>query len=189
MVVAPADPDATGKFTVAPTDLMDELAAVRLETSGAEVFGSFTPEAFPYRLVSRRLKAVLNSLGVELSALRKKEGTTNHAHMNPDDMHDLALTDDDLIRITSPAGSIVGVVAASPDVRRGVISMAHSWGGLSMTDEKVRDIGVPTSRLVSTDGGFDPVTGMVVSSAIPVNVARFYESDFNSPKLAGTSSV
>ena len=189
MVVAPADPDATGRFTVAPTDLMDELAVVRLETSGAEVFGSFTPEAFPYRLVSRRLKAVLNSLGVELSALRKKEGTTNHAHMNPDDMHDLTLTDDDLIRITSPAGSIVGVVAASPDVRRGVISMAHSWGGLSMTDEKVRDIGVPTSRLVSTDGGFDPVTGMVVSSAIPVNVARFYESDFSSPKLAGTSSV
>ena len=183
MVVAPADTDASGKFTTAPDDLMAELAIVRQESSGAEVFGNFTPEAFPFRLVSRRLKAVLNSLGTELSALRKKEGTTNHAHMNPDDMHDLALLDDDLIEITSPAGTIVGVVAASPDVRRGVISMAHSWGGLSMTDEKVRDIGVPTSRLVSTDGGFDPVNGMVVSSAIPVNVTRFDESRFSSTSI------
>jgi hypothetical protein len=50
--------------------------------------------------------------------------------------------------------------------------MAHSWGGTSLTDEKVRDIGTPTSRLVSVDAGHDPVTGMVVSSAIPVAVAK-----------------
>ncbi len=181
MVVTAADPDATAKFTTAPEDLMDELKGVHLETSGAEVFGAATPAQYPFRLVSRRLKAVLNSLGTELSALRKKEGTTNHAHMNPDDMHDLAIVDDDLIQITSPAGSVVGVVAASPDVRRGVISMAHSWGGTSTTDEKVRDIGTPTSRLVSTDGGFDPVTGMVVSSAIPVNVVRFDQARFDQP--------
>jgi hypothetical protein len=54
--------------------------------------------------------------------------------------------------------------------------MAHSWGGRSLTDEKVREIGSPTSRLVSTDVGHDPVTGMVVSSAIPVAVAKASEA-------------
>jgi hypothetical protein len=49
--------------------------------------------------------------------------------------------------------------------------MAHSWGGSSLTDEKVRDIGSPTNRLVSVDQGYDRVTGMVVQSAIPVRIA------------------
>jgi hypothetical protein len=64
------------------------------------------------------------------------------------------------------------VVAGAKDVRRGVISMAHSWGGGTLTDEKVRDIGTPTSRLVSTVDGHDPTNGMVVQSAIPVRIER-----------------
>ena len=57
-------------------------------------------------------------------------------------------------------------------MKRGVISMAHSWGGSSLTDEKVRDIGAPTNRLVSTSSVFDPLSGMAVQSAIPVAVRR-----------------
>jgi anaerobic selenocysteine-containing dehydrogenase len=92
--------------------------------------------------------------------------------MHPDDVAELGLVAGDLVRITSPRSSLIGVVEPSDDIKRGVISMAHSWGGSSLTDEKVRDIGTPTSRLVSADAGHDPVTGMVVSSAIPVTVAR-----------------
>jgi anaerobic selenocysteine-containing dehydrogenase len=172
MVVQPADPEASGKFTVAPPDLMAELAEVRVERTGADVFDDFDPDAFPFRLVSRRLKQVLNSLGSELPVLAAKGGTTNAAYMNPDDLADLGLTDGDVIEITSPRASLWGVVEAAPDVRRGVISMAHSWGGSSLTDEKVRDIGAPTNRLVATDQGYDTVTGMVVQSAIPVRVTR-----------------
>jgi anaerobic selenocysteine-containing dehydrogenase len=172
MVVQPADPEAAGKFTVAPPDLMAELAQVRTERSGADVFDDFDPEAFPFRLVSRRLKQVLNSLGSELPALAAKGGTTNAAYMNPDDLADLGLADGDVIEITSPRASLWGVVETAPDVRPGVISMAHSWGGSSLTDEKVRDIGSPTNRLVATDQGYDTVTGMVVQSAIPVRVTR-----------------
>jgi anaerobic selenocysteine-containing dehydrogenase len=113
---------------------------------------------------------VLNSLGTELPALARK-GTTNAAYMNPDDVLELGLSDGDLIDITSPRSSLVGVVESAADVRRGVISMAHSWGGASLVDDKVRDIGSPTNRLVSTDQASDPVTGMPVQSAIPVRVA------------------
>lgn len=169
MVVQPADPECTAKFTLAPEDLMAELATVAAESSSNAALG-VDDVAYPFRLVSRRLKQVLNSLGPELPVLAKK-GTTNPAYFHPDDLSALGLRSGDLARITSPAGTLTAVVEAADDLRPGVISMAHSWGGLDLTDDRVREIGTPTSRLVSTDRGYDPVTGMVVQSAIPVAVA------------------
>jgi anaerobic selenocysteine-containing dehydrogenase len=151
---------------------MAELAAVLHEPSS--VFSGCDPTEYPFRLVSRRLKHVLNSTGTELPGLARK-GTTNAAYMNPDDALDLGLAAGDLVEIRSPRAALVGVVEPADDVKRGVISMAHSWGGTSLTDEKVRDIGTPTSRLVSAEAGHDPVTGMVVSSAIPVAVSKAEE--------------
>ena len=169
MEVQPAEPGATARFTPAPDDLMAELAEVLDEPTdrldGTDV------SAYPFRLVSRRLKHVLNSTGTELPGLARK-GTTNHAYMNPGDVASLGLRDGDVVRIASPRGSLLGVVEAAPDVREGVVSMAHSWGGTSTTDDEVREIGSPTSRLVATDVAHDPVTGMVVQSAIPVSVSR-----------------
>jgi hypothetical protein len=48
--------------------------------------------------------------------------------------------------------------------------MAHSWGSASSSDEKVRDIGSPTNRLIDVENGFDPITGQAIQSAIPVSV-------------------
>ena len=172
LVVEPADPTCTTRFTPAPEDFMAELAALRAEPT--PMLGDIDVSAYPFRLVSRRLKHVLNSTGTELPALARK-GTTNPAYMHPDDVAELGMESGDLVEITSPSGRLVGVVEPADDVKRGVISMAHSWGGTSLTDEKVRDIGTPTSRLVSVDAGHDPVTGMVVSSAIPVAVAKVLE--------------
>jgi anaerobic selenocysteine-containing dehydrogenase len=168
MVAQPADPDCTAKFTLAPEDLMAELATVAGEPNSSAALGG-DAASYPFRLVSRRLKQVLNSLGPELPALAKK-GTTNPAYFHPDDLRALGLHSGDLAHITSPTGTITAVVEAADDLRPGVISMAHSWGNVDLTDERVREIGTPTSRLVSTDRGYDPVTGMVVQSAIPVTV-------------------
>ncbi len=169
ILVSAADPECTARFTLAPDDIAHELGEVRHETDGAAAVSEQWTE-FPFRLVSRRLKHVLNSLGTELPGLAAK-GTTNNAYMNPVDMRELGVTEGGLIEITSPRASLHAVVAEAPDVRRGVVSMAHSWGGSSLTDEKVRDIGSPTNRLVSVDQGYDRVTGMVVQSAIPVRIA------------------
>ena len=169
MIVSAADPTCTAKFTVAPDDIVAELGEVQLEGDSAVALG-VDPSLYPFRLVSRRLKHVLNSYGSSLSVLGAK-GTSNSAYMNPQDMLDHQLVEGDLIEIFSPRASVHGLVEAAPDVRRGVISMAHSWGGSSLTDEKVRDIGSPTSRLVSVDKGYDRINGMVVQSAIPVRIA------------------
>jgi anaerobic selenocysteine-containing dehydrogenase len=163
------DPGADGCFAVAPPDVIAELGRVITEGDGAAALAGWSPADFPFRLASRRLKHVLNSLGRELSVLARA-GTTNAAHIHPDDLAELGLRGGDLVRITSPHGEIVGVAAAADDVKRGVVSMSHAWGTATTTDDDVRVEGVATNRLVATDDGYDPITGMAVQSAIPVRV-------------------
>ncbi len=174
MTVAPAAPDATARFAVGPPDVVTELADVRAETTGVEVLSRYDPEIHRFRLISRRLKSALNSLGNELPGLRRK-GSTNYAYMHPEDMAELGVESDGLVEIASPHASLIGVAMAAPDVKRGVVSMSHSWGGLSLTDEKVRDIGTPTNRLIDVADGYDRLTGMAVQSSIPVSVTPVSE--------------
>lgn len=167
--VAPGDPAATGRFTVAPPDVVAELAAVRAERTSSEVLRGFDPDVHSLRLVSRRLKGVLNSLGPELPGLRRKE-PVNHAHLHPETLASLGAAAGDLLEITSPRGTVVGVAAAAADLRPGVVSMAHAWGTGAPTDDDVHRTGSPTNRLVDNVDGDDPVTGQAVQSAIPVRV-------------------
>jgi len=168
--VVAADPEASARFAVAPPDVVEELAVVLTEQTGAEVIDGFDAGKFPFRLISRRLKHVLNSLGREIPGLARV-GTTNAAYMNLDDMKELDIADGDLVRITSPSGRVVGVAEGSDTIKRGVISMSHSWGG-STTDEDVRNQGTPTNRLCTVDSGYDPINGMAIQSAIPVAVVK-----------------
>jgi anaerobic selenocysteine-containing dehydrogenase len=173
--VIAADPDATGRFAVAPTDVVAELAEVRQEAAGQDLLPGFDAVQFPYRLVGRRLKYALNSLGSELPGLAKV-ASTNYAYAHPTDLQDLGAQAGDLLKLTSPTSSVIGVAAADPDIKPGVISMSHSWGGLTLTDEKVRDIGTPTNRLVASAEGTDRITGLPVMSAIPIAVERVDEA-------------
>ena len=174
MTVAPADAAASARFAVGPPQVIAELADVRAESTGVEVLSGYDPDVHRFRLISRRLKSALNSLGKELPGLRRK-ASTNYAYMHPDDMAELGVESEDLVQIASPHASLIGVVMAAPDVKRGVVSMSHSWGGLSLTDEKVRDIGTPTNRLIDVADGYDPLTGMAVQSSIPVSVVAVSE--------------
>jgi anaerobic selenocysteine-containing dehydrogenase len=172
--ITPADPDAGGRFHIALDDHMQELKEISQQLTSAERITGFDPNVHTFRLISRRLKTHLNSLGGELSELNKKN-PTNYAFMNPEDMQELSIRNEDLILISSPRASLTGVVKGAPDIRRGVISMAHSWGAASATDEKVRDIGAPTNRLIDVENGFDPITGQAIQSAIPVSVEPLHE--------------
>jgi anaerobic selenocysteine-containing dehydrogenase len=171
IVVLPPDDRPHARFAIAPPDVVAELAVVARERTAAEVIDGFEPQRYPFRLTSRRLKHVLNSLGREIPGLARV-GTTNEAYLHPDDLAVIGAAPGDLVEITSPSGSIVGVAAASASIKRGVVSMAHSWGG-AVTDDEVRTQGSPTNRLCTVDSGHDPLNGMAVQSAIPVAVTRF----------------
>ncbi len=172
--VEAADPATSGSFHIGLGDHMEELAQVRGEQSGAERMEGYDPAVHTFRLISRRLKTHLNSLGGELPGLNRKN-PTNYAHMNPEDMADLGVVDEGLVKISSPRSSLIGVAKGASDLRRGAISMAHSWGAAGPTDEKVRDIGAPTNRLIDVDNGYDTITGQAIQSAIPVSVVAVTE--------------
>ena len=81
----------------------------------------------------------------------------------------------EVVEIRSADGFIHGILESAPDVRRGVISMAHAWGGAPKDDGKLRTIGSNTGRLVSNRGKLDHRSGQPLMSAIPVNVVRASE--------------
>ena len=74
-------------------------------TETSAMFAGIDVSDYPFRLVSRRLKHVLNSTGTELPGLARK-GTTNPAYMHPDDVQRLGLVAGDLVEISSPRASI-----------------------------------------------------------------------------------
>ena len=67
-------------------------------------------------------------------------------------------------------GSIFAVTNASDKVRRGVFSMSHAWGDDDAGKDDVHEKCGSTNRLLDDVHGMDPITGMVVQSAIPVRV-------------------
>jgi anaerobic selenocysteine-containing dehydrogenase len=162
--VLPTDPECSARLDVGNPALLGELAEVAAEPLERDL-------EFRFRLISRRLPNVLNSTGRDTPQLTRKR-PYNPAFMHPDDLSDLGLTDGEIVEIRSDHASILGVVEAAPDVRRGVISMAHSFGDAPQDDSRVREIGGNTGRLVSVERNFDPHSGLPRMSAIPVNVSR-----------------
>ncbi len=176
ITVQPADPGNEGKLDVGPVDVCNDLHEIRAETFTPDGAGyGEDGDSFSHRLISRRLRHVYNSSGQYLDAIRK-EGTTNPAFMNPEDLDALGIATGDLVEIRSEHASVPAVVEASDEIRRGVISMAHAWGDTPNEDAKVREMGAATNRLVDDATDYDPITGMARQSAIPVNVFAVAEA-------------
>jgi anaerobic selenocysteine-containing dehydrogenase len=161
-IVAPADETQTFRFNLAAGAMPDELAAYAEKESALS--------AYEFRLISRRSKTRFNSIGHPLEKLREKT-TTNPAYIHPDDLAALALSDGDIVEITSPHATIHGVARASDKVRRGIVSMAHAYGDSEAGKHNVREMGGSTNRLTSDEVDFDPITGQALQSAIPVRLA------------------
>ncbi len=162
LTIAPADPDSANKFNLAAgamPDAFKRYAGARPEDEG-----------FAFRLISRRSKHRYNSNGHTFPHLRKKM-PTNPAFFHPDDLAELAIAEGAVIEITSRVASIHAVTQASDKVRRGVISMSHAFGDDDAGKDEVHEKGGSTNRLIDDAQDMDPITGMVLQSAIPVRVA------------------
>jgi anaerobic selenocysteine-containing dehydrogenase len=173
--VAAADPDATDRLDVGNVDMLEELGAVLREGEAGKT-GSLNEESeapYPFQLISRRLPNVYNSSGRDIDALQKGR-PYNPAFMHPADLEGAGIAPGDLVEIASEHASILGIAEAAPELRRGIVSMAHCYGDAPSPelDAKVREIGSNTSRLVDNERHFDPHTGIPRMSAIPVAVRR-----------------
>ena len=117
---------------------------------------------------------MFNSTGQELAELRA-ELPINAAYMNELDLRGMGVESGSLIEITSNRASIRTVVQATDEVGPGVISMAHAWGDTPEHDDRVREIGGNTNRLITVERDYDPVSGIPMMTAIPVNVKAVEE--------------
>jgi len=168
--IRPADPDNPHRMDLANPDMMAELDAI----AAAPAHWDGDPD-YPLLLISRRLKRVVNSIGRSLPALmRGKE--FNPAYMNPDDMADMGLENGMTVRIRSRRGKITGIVEGDKTLRRGVLSMAHSFGLNPDEPEDPRGAGANTNMLISNDEEYDPICGIPRMSAIPITVEAIAET-------------
>ncbi len=151
------------RFELMPTGIAKEMEGLRKEDFLSDRKGAFT-----HLLICRRMKSVSNSVGHDFP-LSQKKTTTNPAFMNDGDLEALGLENGDLVEIESDTGTILGVVSATDEVRPGVVSMAHAWGKAD-ANEDVRKDGSNTSRLISPERDYDPVSGMARMTAITVAV-------------------
>jgi anaerobic selenocysteine-containing dehydrogenase len=173
VIVSAADPATKGYLDLYPAGLYEELQAsyADLNKTIAEVK---SPE-YSHLLISRRMKNTYNSTGPELSLLKSK-GTTNPAYVHSGDLNHLNIEDGELIEVYSKHGYIPAVAKASDDIKPGVISMAHCWGGApdskAEVDAKVREIGSNTNRLINNLENFEKYSGMPRQSTIPVSIRK-----------------
>ena len=163
------DPTTRGRLQLFPPGLEQELDA-----SHNDMKSSGTKE-YPLLLISRRMKNTYNSTGPELSLLKSK-GTTNPAFMHPQELAALQVADGDIVEVHSRHGAIPAVVTASDDIRPGVISMSHCWGGspdpTANADQRVRELGSNTNRLIDNLENAERYSGMCRQSSIPVAIRK-----------------
>ncbi|MBE0597894.1 MAG: molybdopterin-dependent oxidoreductase [Desulfuromonadales bacterium] len=169
VIVQAADPENRGRFHLAPSGVADEIRTLRGDTAAEGGGADASGRSYTHLLVSRRTGHFFNSSGHHIEALRRK-GAINYAHLHPDDLQALRIESDGLIEIEAENACIVGVALADRTVKPGVVSMAHCFGDVDSNRENVREKGSSTNRLAMTDKYFDPITGMVRLSAIPVNL-------------------
>jgi anaerobic selenocysteine-containing dehydrogenase len=152
---------SAGRFEVMPPDVAAELESYRTLSTPAEGFG--------LRLISRRMREVSNSTLHDLPAIRARV-PYNPLQIHPEDLKTLGIADGERVRVVSRQGSVPAIVRADATLKRGVVSMSHSWG--SLPDEAVdyETHGASIATLLSLTEGTEPLQAMPLMSGVPVRI-------------------
>jgi anaerobic selenocysteine-containing dehydrogenase len=162
--VGPRDDDCEDRLDVGNADMLAELDEIRERTNTTVV-----NRDRPFLFVPRRENRVINTTGRSLPGLMRGRHY-NPAFMHPDDLSRLGITAGDLVEIRSEFDTITSVAEADADLRPGVVSISHNFGGNPGDDENPRIDGANTNRLLRTDVEYDRYTGQPRMGALPVAV-------------------
>ncbi len=113
----------------------------------------------------------MNTYGRTVPGLMGKR-TYNPAFIHPEDLVQLGCVPGDVVEVSSEHDTIIGVVEADPDLRRGLVSMSHSFGGNPGEREDPTVDGANTNRLLRNDSRYDRVTGQPAMGAVAVSISR-----------------
>ncbi|MBP1684921.1 MAG: hypothetical protein H6Q33_1064 [Deltaproteobacteria bacterium] len=178
-----------GKMAAGHPDVIAELREVRAEPvilSG----GYDESDRFTHRLISMRVLEIYNTKGREIPALRRRqcEGT---AYLHPDDLRALQLADGGRAVIDSGHGRLYIAIAGDPDIRPGVVAIPFGldtpWPLPHFSKQSAERSGSSLAQLIPNDRRFDPITGMALQTAIPVNIypAPHESAAAQGPRLTG----
>jgi len=162
--VGPHDPECDDRLDVGNTEMLAELGEIGEQAANAQ-----PDRDRPFLFVPRRENRVINSTGRTLPGLMRGR-SYNPAFMHPDDLVHIGVAPGDLVEIRSEYDAITGVAEVDADLRPGVVSMSHGFGGVPGEDEDPRVDGANTNRLLRTDVEFDRYTGIPRMGALPVAV-------------------
>jgi anaerobic selenocysteine-containing dehydrogenase len=124
---------------------------------------------FTHLLSVRRLRAVMNSFGIQLPEIRRRH-PFNAAYIHPLDLEALGLGDGSEIEVIADNGIVPAIAQADETMRRGVVSMSHCWGGLPDEDRAYTENGSSTNILVGTDDCVETINAMPRMSSIPIRI-------------------
>jgi anaerobic selenocysteine-containing dehydrogenase len=164
--VGPSDPDCEDRLDVGNADMLAELGEIRDRAHTTEV-----DDDRPFLFVPRRENRVINTTGRTLPGLMRGRHY-NPAFMHPNDLARLGIAAGDEVEIRSEYDAITSIAAADADLRPGIVSMSHNFGGNPGDDEDPRIDGANTNRLLRTDVEYDRYTGQPRMGALPVAVVR-----------------
>jgi anaerobic selenocysteine-containing dehydrogenase len=166
----PRDPDWPHRLQLGDATMLAQLRAVatRVARGGGETVIAAKPDettdGIDLLLVTRREHAVYNSVAHHLPALRRRR-PFNPAYVNPADAERLGLVDGSEITLQAAAGTVRAVLQCAPDVRAGVISMAHGFD-----PDAGEGRSASTAALVDDENDYEPLSGLPLMSAVPVRV-------------------
>jgi len=157
----PRDAEWPHRLQLAAPVMIAELQGIAAQKSEAPapagpVMGG-EGSALRLLLVSRREHALYNSVAHDLPALRRRL-PHNPAHLNPQDAARLGIVDGAIVEIESAVGGIRAVAHLAPDVREGVVSIAHGFAGAC------------TAALIDDATDYEALSGLPRMSALPVTV-------------------
>jgi anaerobic selenocysteine-containing dehydrogenase len=155
------------RMAVGHPEVIAELREVRAEPV-LEAGGYEAEENCAFRLITYRMREVYCSQGQKLPALHAKR-PFNPLLMNPEAMRSLGIEDGDVVVVDSGFGKVEAIAEGTEDLLPGVVALAFGWGDPS-DDRDVREKGSNVQRLIPDDYRYDPVTGLALQTAIPVNV-------------------
>lgn len=162
--VGPADPECEDRLDVGNEAMLAELGEIRERALSAQANGER-----PFLFVPRRENRVINSTGRTLPGLMRGRAY-NPAFMHPDDLARLGIAAGDMVEVRSEYAHITSVAQVDPNLRPGVVSMSHNFGGNPGENEDPLIDGANTNRLLRTDVEYDRYTGQPRMGALPVSV-------------------
>jgi anaerobic selenocysteine-containing dehydrogenase len=165
--VEPKDPDCAARLDVGNPVMMADLTAIAAAPVETDLRGP-DGQLMDFRLVVRRIQQAYNSSGHDLAAMRSRP--YNPAFMHPSDLARLGIKDGDGVEIRSARASIPAIVRSDRDLREGLVSMSHAFGGLPEEDAEHARYGSNTGRLLSVYDDIQPYTGQPKMSNIPIAV-------------------